>query len=218
MVGKARREGRFLIIFGDRRFLAFKVLGLKKIKAMVVDATSEEIAVDRAIENIQRVDLTPVEEALQYQGMVDKMGMRIDQIARKVGKKEGAIKRRVDLLRYPKEFIEAVHKKQISLTVAEELVKCGDAGHRNYLLEMAVEHGITAIIARSWVQDWRKSRAPGAEVNSEGGGVPGPNFEKTQYMACNLCNGPVPLEDIQSILVCKGCLERLEQMLSKTPA
>jgi len=59
----ARREGRFKIIFGDRRFLACQFLERKTILATVVDAEDNEIAIDRAIENIQRIDLTPVEEA-----------------------------------------------------------------------------------------------------------------------------------------------------------
>jgi len=209
----ARRDERFKLIFGDRRVLACKLLERKTIQATVVDATDEEISIDRAIENVQRVDLSPVEEGLQYQGMIEKMGLKLDQVARRVGKKPGAVKRRLDLLRYPKEFINAVHKKQISLTVAEELVRCADAAHRSYLLEMAVNHGITASIARMWVTDWRGSQAPDVEVNAEGGGVPGPGFNKTQYMTCNLCDGPVPMDRIRSILVCKECLEKLNDLL-----
>lgn len=210
----ARKDERFGIIFGDRRFLACKLLGHKTIDATVVDATDEDIAIDRAVENLQRVDLSPVEEGLQYQGMIEKMGLKLDQVAKRVGKKAGSIKRRLDLIRYPKEFINAVHKRQVSLTVAEELVRCPDPGQRSYLLEMAIEHGITASIARMWVQDWRKSQAPEVAVNPGGGSAGGPEFEKTQYMTCGLCDGPVPIDKIRSILACNGCLKKLEDLLS----
>lgn len=209
----ARRGERYTIIFGDRRFLACKLLERKTIQATVVDATDEEIVIDRAIENIQRVDLTPVEQALQYRGMIEKMGMKLPQVARKVGKKEGTIKRRLDLLKYPKHFIDAVHAGKVSLTVAEELMACSDLAHRDYLLEMAVEHGITASIARMWVQDWRKKDGPRPVVDEEGRGGEPLVFDRKHYIACGLCEVPVDVTKIKSITVCQDCLNQLYDML-----
>jgi len=71
----ACRGDRFKLVFGDRRFLACRLLGWEAIEAVVVEATDRDIAIDRAVENIQRVDLTPVEEGLQYKAMMEKMGM-----------------------------------------------------------------------------------------------------------------------------------------------
>jgi len=209
----ARRGERFAIIFGDRRFLACQLLERKTIQATVVDAADEEVLIDRAIENIQRVDLTPVEEALQYQGMIDKMGMKLVQVARKVGKKEGTIKRRLDLLKFPNNFRGAVHRRQVSVTVAEELMACADPAHRDYLLEMAVEHGITKDIARMWVQDWRKSVAPRIDAGVQGGGGEPLGFDKKHYIACGLCEEPVDVTKIKTITICQGCLDQLYDML-----
>jgi len=209
----ARKGERFTIIFGDRRFLAYKLLEKKTIEATVVDATDEEIAIDRAIENIQRIDLTPVEEALQYQGMIDKLGMKLIQVSRKVGKKEGTIKRRLDLLKFPKNFKSAVHRRQVSVTVAEELMACGDPAHRDYLLEMAVEHGITKDIARMWVQDWRKSVAPREGAGVGGGGGESLHFDKKSYIACGLCDEPVDVTKVKTIAICEDCLNQLYDMV-----
>lgn len=209
----ARRDKRFMIIFGDRRFLACKLLEAKTIKAMVVDASDQDIAIDRAIENIQRVDLSPVEEGLQYQGMIEKVGMTLVQISRKVGKKEGTIKRRLDLLKFPKHFIDAVHSGKINLTVAEELMSCGDAAHRDYLLEMAIEHGVKTTVARLWVQDWRKRVTSRREVNEEGGGAQELKFEKKHYIACGLCDEPVDVTKVKTITICPECLNQLYDML-----
>ena len=200
----ARKGERFTIVFGDRRFLAYQVLERKTIEATVVDATDQEIAIDRAIENLQRVDLTPVEQALQYRDMMEELGMKLVQVARKVGKKEGTIKRRLDLLKYPNNFKSAVHRGQMSLTVAEELMACGDP---------AVEHGITAAIARMWVQDWRKSVAPRPGVDSGGGGAEPLGFDKKHYIACGLCEEPVDITKLKSISICPACLEQLYDML-----
>lgn len=213
----ARKGERFAIIFGDRRFLACKLLEVKTIQATVVDASDQEIAIDRAIENGQRVDLSPLEEALQYQAMIDKLGFKMDQVAKKVGKKPGSVKRRLELLRYPTKIKEAVHTRKISISLAEEIMDCKDPGHRDYLLEMAIEHGVTSKLMRVWVQDWRKEQRDERDVDGEGGGSRKVEFEKTSYMACNFCDGPVPMDQVESILVCPGCLKRLNDILSEKP-
>jgi len=213
----ARKGERYTIIFGERRFLACKMLERKTISATVVDASDEEIAIDRAIENIQRVNLTPVEEGLQYRGMIEMLGMKLYQVAKKVGRKEGTIKRKLDLLKYPENFVAAVHAGKVSLTVAEEIMDCKDAGHRDYLLEMATEHGVTAAIVRNWVQDWRKSIREGGGVNREGRESPNVNLSKTTYMTCGLCDGPVPIDKVRSLTICDECLKKLDEMLSEKP-
>lgn len=211
----ARRDDRFVIIFGDRRFLAFELLGEKTIEATVVEASEADILIDRAIENIQRVDLTPVEEALQYGAMVEKGGMSIEEIARKVGKKPGSIERRLSILRWPPEFRSAVHKKMVSMTVAEELLNCGDKGKRSYFLEMAIEHGITAAVARMWVEDWRKSLAPPGPVNVEGRGEGVLGFERKVFVGCDLCESPTEYKDLKHVNVCSECLKELNRILSQ---
>jgi len=211
----ARRGERYVIVFGDRRVSAHKLLRLPKIEATVVDAEDADILIDRAIENIQRVDLTPIEEAMQYNGMIVKAGMTVDQVAKKVGKKAGAIKRRVEMLLWPGEFMDAVHSRKVGMSVAEELLNCQDETHRSYLLEMAVEHGITKEIARMWVNDWRKSVAPRPESGPGGGGVGVPNFERTHYVGCERCDNPTKFEDVKHLGICQACLKRLFEMLSK---
>lgn len=211
----AKRGERYQIVFGDRRVLAYKYLGLGRIEATVVEASEADILIDRAIENLQRVDLTPVEEASQYQDLINDGGMSIEEIARKVGKKPGTIERRVTILRWPPEFRDAVHKKLVSMTVAEELLNCGDKGKRSYFLEMAVEHGITAAVARMWVEDWRKSLAPPGPVNVEGRGEGVLAFERKVYVGCDLCDAPTEYGDLKHVNVCAECLKELHRLLSQ---
>ncbi|MBA7626981.1 Nucleoid occlusion protein [subsurface metagenome] len=209
----ARRGDRFLIVYGDRRFLAHKKLGLTKIRATVVDAADDEIILDRFIENVQRVNLSPLEEALQYQGMRDKLGMSIEQIARRVGKTAGTVDRRFRLLGMDRPLMDAVHKRLISLSVAEELWQIKEDSHRSYLLEMSCEHGVTVAVAHMWVDDWRKSQAA-ERGNMAGGRGEGPvSLERKVYLACGLCNGPEEVGDLQTISVCKVCLQKLYMML-----
>lgn len=214
----ARRGERFAIIFGDRRFLACALLGLKSIETKVVDANDGEIAVDRAIENLQRVDLTPYEEALQYKGLAERTGLTLREVAEKVGVNKTTVWRRVEMLKFPENLLEAVHSGKINLTVGEELMDCKDAAHRDYLLEMAIEHGVKADLARQWVQDWRKDERAKARGETRGEGDESLPLHKTEYMTCGLCDGPVPIDQIKSVLVCDGCFEKLNELLSEKPA
>ena len=211
----ARRGERFKLVFGDRRYLACQTLGMTKIKAMVVDATDEEIAIDRAIENIQRIDLSPVEEALQYQAMIENLGMKPEDIERMIGKELRTVYRKLALLKYPEHVQDAVHTGKLSLTVAEVLMTCTDEAHRDHLIEAGAENGITVAVARLWVDDWRKSqrRRPNGDTGP-GIGEPLP-LDRKHYIACDLCQEPVEINDLQSMNICRACLNRLYDMLHR---
>lgn len=165
-----KKGGRFEIVFGDRRVLAAKSLGWEKIPARVVSANKKTVAIDRAIENLQRSDLTPVEEGVQYINMRDALGMSVAEIAKKLGKSAGIVQRRIDVLRMPDTFQRALHEGKITLGVAEELWPCPDVGRREYFLDVACEHGCTVAVARGWVADVRKEiRARESDVGPGGG-------------------------------------------------
>ena len=210
----ARRGDRFLIIFGDRRYLACKKLGMTKIKATVVDADESEVILDRFVENVQRVNLSPLEEALQYKGMRDKLGMSVDEIAVRVSKSEGHVWRKIRMLEMDEPMMDAIHKGLIGVTVGEELWQVKDKSHRAYLLEMACAHGVTKDVARMWADDWKKSRMEKASAG-EGGGGEGPvSLDHKVYIACGLCNGPEEVRELTTISVCRECLDRLNKILS----
>ncbi|HEA66039.1 MAG TPA: ParB/RepB/Spo0J family partition protein, partial [Desulfobacterales bacterium] len=149
---------RFEIVFGDRRFRAVEKLGWKDIMASVKEMSPKEISIARATENIQRENLSIYEEALVYARLINDLGMSLDQVASRTGKTAGVIKRRMQVLRMPVSFQVALHSGKISAGAAEELWSCPDEAHRDYLLLMAVEHGITVAVARQWVQDHRKEQ------------------------------------------------------------
>lgn len=209
----AERNGRYEIVFGDRRFLAHLELGLDKIACVVRQYDESEIAVDRAVENLQSVDLTVLEEAMVYQRMMDKGGLDDGQIGKLVGKRGGVVKRKRHLLRMPRNFQEALHSGKLLPSVAEYLMAVGDESHRDYLLEMAVEHGVTLIVARGWVDDWKRSQRE--IVSGEVGGIRdvGVYEEKPIYIPCDICGGPENLNNIKRLSTCKGCYKIIVKSL-----
>ena len=207
------RSGRYEIVAGDRRYLACRKLGLESISAIVRHGSEVEVIIDRAVENIQRADLTGLEEARIYDKLVNEKGMAIDEVAKMVGKSPGTVMRRLDILKMPEPFQRAVHKKQIGVTVAEELMRCPDGAHRNYLLEMAVAHGVTKDVARLWVDEFIKGLRTAEGASEERRGVQGPAVREPVYFACGLCQGPVEILEAVELRICQACLEQLETVL-----
>jgi ParB family chromosome partitioning protein len=209
------RGERFLIVFGDRRYLAHKLLGLKDVMCRVEDMEDDQVVMDRAMENIQRVNLTPFEEGHIYGGLVEKAGMSLDEISRRVGKSPGVVQRRIDILRMPESFQKALHAGKINMTVAEELWSCPDAAKREYFVDLAIEHGITKEIARDWVGEFKKEVRSRAAAGGEGRGAVAPYEDTPIYRACDVCRDPVEYKDVIDLHVCPSCGAGIREVLEK---
>ena len=195
------------IIMGDRRILAIRELGWKEVQCFVCQLTDAEATEARASENLQRVDLSVIEEARIYKNLHTRYDMTVDQIARKMGKSPGIVKRRMDLLKMPQDLQTAMHKKQISYGVAEALWPISDATALDYYLGFAIEHGVTVPIARQWAHDWKSSqRRVEAENMDPADALTSPMMRPT-YIACDLCDQPELVESLSILRICRNCLK-----------
>jgi ParB family chromosome partitioning protein len=205
-------KDKYEIVAGHRRYLAHKHIGLSKIKAVIKEMTNEEIGTARAAENINREDLTPIEEAATYKNLMDLYGMTLEKVAQKMGKSPGTIKRRMDLIKMPPALQKALHKKEISMSVAEELWAIRDQSSLDYYLIFAIENGCTKEVARQWAKDWkdtvRRSENPGVE----GGQLPLSPFEpRPTYVPCDICIEPIDLQETLIMRVCKKCMSTIKK-------
>jgi len=206
---------RFEIVFGHRRFLACQKIGLAKIRAMVKDLDDVTTALMRATENVERKDISPLEEAAVYQDLYENHGMTVDQIAERMGKSGGVIKRRLDLLRMPPCLQKAVHKKEIGYSVAEELWSLGELADIEYFLGFAVDHGATKEVVRQWVKDKKDERR---RAKSAGGGGRlefSPMQERPSYTACDTCLNPMEIGSETILRVCPVCAKVIESALKE---
>ncbi len=203
-------NGRYEIVFGDRRYLAHKLLDLKTIKAIVTEMDDQETVVIRGIENLQRENLTPSEEAATYLALKNEGGLGVMAIAKRTGKTPHTIKRYLDFAAYPEEVRRAVDQKKVSLTVVETLREIEDPDLFKYHFEMAAQNGISVQVARLWVDDYLKTKA-GVWLSS-GGGLPvgsSDSAPKPVYMTCEACLGAVEMKDVRSVVVCIPCLKKV---------
>jgi len=205
-----RKKGEeYEIIAGDRRILAVRKLGWTEVQCVVADMDDTQTAEARGSENLARENLSVVEEAKIYENLNKNHGLTISQIARKMGKSGAIIKRRLDLLKMPKELQTAMHKKQINYGVAEALWPISDPTALDYYLTFAIEHGVTVTVARQWTHDWRmglkRAQAEGEDPMSM---VESPHIRPT-YIACDLCSQPELIEKLTLLRVCTKCLKIL---------
>lgn len=208
---------RFEVVFGHRRFLAHKKLGLSSIRSIIRVLSQKEVGIARATENISRADLTPLEEAATYRNLIDQYGFSLEQVAKKMSKTPGTIKRRMDILRMPPSLQKAVHKKQISMTVAEELWPIADEASLDYYLSFAIENGCTREVARSWAKDWKDTKRRSQIPNAEGGHVDlSPNEPRPSYVPCDICSQPVDLNITKFLRACPDCCRAIKKGMEDT--
>jgi ParB family chromosome partitioning protein len=114
------------LVAGERRTKAAKLAGVDKVPAIVKDFTDEEMMEIALLENIQRVDLTPIEEAKAYKNFIDKMGLTQDELANRFGKSRSYITNMLGLLGLPKQVQKYVMDGNISMSHARVLSKIDD--------------------------------------------------------------------------------------------
>jgi len=199
-------NGRYEVVAGHRRYLAHRLIGEVKIKALVREMGDEEVFVIRAMENDQREDLNPIEKAKVYKRLKDKFGWSAGQISQKMGRSKPAVLRYLELLEIPEEFQSVVSKKKLSMGVALCLNQIDDELSKKYYFTAAVENGVTLEVAEAWVNEYRKTRA-GTVTNDMGGmGGIGPTQESLPiYQTCVCCVGPVEVNKVHYVPVCPGC-------------
>jgi len=204
---------RYEIIAGDRRFLAHLKLGKTKIMAKAMEVDNKEVLLLRGTENLHRANLSPLEEGRTYKDLIEKAGMTIEEITKETGRSAGIIKRRLDVVKMPETFQRALHKRLISLSVAEELWNCPNEAHREYLLEMACEHGVTKEVARMWVADYKRSTRSTPDAG-EGGGLDNSVYENDPiYRPCDLCKAAVEISKAKELRICPGCFKHLLEII-----
>jgi ParB family chromosome partitioning protein len=105
---------RYQLIAGERRWQAARMAGLVTVPAIVKEATPQQVLELALVENIQRADLNPLEEAAAYRQLVEEFGLTQEQVAERVGKSRSAVSNTLRLLRLPAQVCQALADETIS--------------------------------------------------------------------------------------------------------
>ncbi|MBP3309108.1 MAG: ParB/RepB/Spo0J family partition protein [Clostridia bacterium] len=132
-------DERYQIIAGERRFRASKLAGLDEIPAVILDKNDREAAELSLIENIQRENLNPVEEALAYRALIENHSLTQEELSERIGKSRSAIANSMRLIDLPDEVLEMVVNKDISAGHARTLLGLKDRALMVVLANKIVE-------------------------------------------------------------------------------
>jgi ParB family transcriptional regulator, chromosome partitioning protein len=152
--------GQFQLVAGERRWRASQRAGLTTIPAMIEeidDETALEIAI---IENLQREDLSPLDEATMYDKMIREHGYSIRKLAEKLGKDKGYLENRLRLADAPPEVRELVSLRKDTLSHAYELLKIADPKKRRRLAEQVARGELSLVKLRERVEGRQTRPAP----------------------------------------------------------
>ena len=131
------------LVAGERRTKAAKIAGLEKIPAIIKDFTDQQMMEIALIENIQREDLSPIEEARAYKNYIDSTGYTQEEVAKKFGKSRSYITNLLGLLSLPQYVQKEVINGSISMSHARVLSKIDDIDMVINLAQKVIEDGIS---------------------------------------------------------------------------
>lgn len=120
------RKDRYEIIAGERRWRAAKLAGLKEVPVIIRKYTEQEIAEIALIDNIQRKDLNPIEEALAYKRLLEEFNMKQDEVAEKVSKSRTAVTNSIRLLKLGSDVQQMIIDEMITEGAARALIPVED--------------------------------------------------------------------------------------------
>lgn len=137
-VGSTADEPRFQLIAGERRWSAARMAGLERVPVIVRGATPQEMLELALVENIQRADLNPLEEASAYKQLTDDFRMTQEQVAAKVGKDRVTVANSLRLLKLPRDIQSAISDESISEGHARAIQTLTDDKQQKSLLHTTI--------------------------------------------------------------------------------
>jgi ParB family transcriptional regulator, chromosome partitioning protein len=208
-------DGRFQLIAGERRWRASKLAAQATIPALVEDIDDDTALEIALIENLQREDISPLDEAAMYDRMIRDHGYSIRKLAEKLGKDKGYLENRLRLADAPPEVRELVSLRKDTLSHAYELMKVEDPKKRRKLADQVARNELSLVKLRERIEGRRpKAAEEDGVTDGDVGGVMAPDGDAEPAPDGWVTTQPVePLRD-DSLVVAKAQLnDAVEELL-----
>lgn len=141
VVRPAGEDGRHVLVAGERRLRAARLAGLEEIPAVIKDGDDQGRLVEAVVENVQREDLDPLEEAAAYRTLMEDFSMTHEQVATRVGKSRSAVTNAVRLLNLPGAIQSLIAEGSLSAGAARALLGTDDTAYAIRIANQAVAEG-----------------------------------------------------------------------------
>jgi len=174
IVVRALEDGFFQLIAGERRWRASQRAGLTRLPAVIREAEEDSALEIALIENLQREDLNPMEEAQAYERLITDFGLTQEEVARRVGKNRATVANMLRLLRLPPEVQQWLRENRLTTGHAKALLSLSDL---DAILESAkkIILGDYSVRQAEMLVSRYSNRVPGAEYPAGGHGAVDPN-------------------------------------------
>jgi len=173
---RPRDDGRYQLIAGERRWRASRIAGMATIPALVEDIDDDTALEISIIENLQREDISVLDEAAMYDRMIREHGYSIRKLADKLGKDKGYLENRLRLADAPPEIRELVSLRKDTLSHAYELMKVTDPRKRRKLAEQVARNELSLVKLRERIEGRRARVAVAEEPEGADTAPPGSPF------------------------------------------
>ena len=153
-------SGYYQIIAGERRWRAARMAGLSEVPVVVIEADDKKAMELALIENLQRQDLNPVEEALGYQSLMSDFGLTQEDTAQQVGKSRPAVANALRLLNLPEKILEKVRDGSLSAGHARALLSVKSEKKQLEIMQKVIALGLSVRQAELLCKNMTKEPAP----------------------------------------------------------
>ncbi|MGH7550150.1 MAG: ParB/RepB/Spo0J family partition protein [Gemmatimonadota bacterium] len=161
-------DGRYMLVSGERRLRAARRAGLASVPVVVRDVDDRELLEMALVENLQREDLDPIEEASGYRDLVEEFDLTQVEVAGRVGRSRPAVANALRLLELPVEVQTMVRDRSLSAGHGRTLLGLGDRGQMDAIAKKVVRNGLSVRQLERLVRRETRSREALASKASEG--------------------------------------------------
>lgn len=209
-------NGYYSIIAGERRWRAAKKAGLKEIPAIIKKLDNEKLYELSLIENLQREDLNPVEEAFGYKKLMEDYNLTQEEVSAKVSKSRSYVANAMRLLNLPEDVINSLKEGKISVGHAKVLLSLKDDKAKSAFCELVIKNELSVRELEAQIKKYYKEPKPEAETDLNMKLA----YEKIQESVASLLGTKVKIVDknnkgkIQIEYYSAGDLERIVKIIS----
>jgi ParB family chromosome partitioning protein len=190
LVVRPRREGGYFLIAGERRWRAAQRAGLHDVPVVVQEVDSQ-VAFERAlVENVQRSDLGPLEEAAAFQRLIDEFGLTQDQVAERIGKDRSTVANAIRLLKLPPGVRQLVEDERLQMGHARALLGLEEPAAIERAARAVVERGLSVRATEALV---KKAKTPERRAKTKPG--KSPSVRDLEERLTRSLGGPVVISE-----------------------
>lgn len=154
VIVKKERSGEYSLIAGERRVRAAKLAGLTKIPAIVKDFDDRDAALISVVENVQRENLSYIEEAYAYKRLIDEFELTQGELADKIGKRQSTISNKLRILTLPPDIQKKLAEAKLTERHARALLKVEDPEVRERILQRVINNNLNVKQTEKLIEDF----------------------------------------------------------------